>query len=133
MVWCPTCSKFFGRNLLLVQCKVFRLDRFQMKNNRYHINLVSTDELISVEYGSKGRGLFKRGVQKLGRFLHKNQHTQRKWLNFEVWIIGKKNENHLDDFWHRKLTLKVIFWHFLTAPHYSNSQNSIIFFGYLYS
>ena len=24
-----------------------------MKNNRYHINLVSTDELITVEYGSR--------------------------------------------------------------------------------
>ena len=62
-----------GRYLLLVQCKVFRLDRFQMKNNRYHINLASTDELISVEYGSTDRGVFKRGVQKLGRFLHQHR------------------------------------------------------------
>ena len=26
---------------------------------------------------------------KLERFLHKNQHTQRKLLNFEFWINGK--------------------------------------------
>jgi hypothetical protein len=29
------------------------------------------------------------------------------------------------------LTLKVNFWHFLTPPHYTNSQNSIISFGYV--
>ena len=26
---------------------------------------------------------------KLERFLHKNQHTQRKLLNFELWINGE--------------------------------------------
>jgi hypothetical protein len=30
----------------------------------------------------------KQGVQK-ERFLHKNQHTQRKLLNFEFWINGE--------------------------------------------
>ena len=34
------------------------------------------------------------------------------------------------DFWHRKLTLKVKLWHFLTSCHTSNSQNSIISFDY---
>ena len=43
----------------------------------------------------------------------------------------KKIEKDSDDFWHRKLTLKVEFWHFLIPPHYSNSQNSIISFGYI--
>ena len=28
----------------------------------------------------------------------------------------KKNEKNSNDFWHRKLTLKVKFWHFLTPP-----------------
>ena len=28
----------------------------------------------------------------------------------------KKNQNDSNDFWHRKLTLKVKFWHFLTPP-----------------
>ena len=31
---------------------------------------------------------FHSGETKLERFLHKNQHTQRKLLNFEFWIIG---------------------------------------------
>ena len=42
----------------------------------------------------------------------------------------KKYQKHSDDFWHRKLTLKVRFWHFLTLPHYTNSQNSMISFDY---
>ena len=42
----------------------------------------------------------------------------------------KKNQKDSDDFWHRKLTLKVKFWYCLTAPHYTNSQNSMITFDY---
>ena len=42
----------------------------------------------------------------------------------------KKNQKDSDDFWHRKLTLKVKFWYFLTAPHYSNFQNLVISFEY---
>ena len=34
-----------------------------------------------------------------------------------------------DDFWHRKLILKVKLLHFLTSLDYTNSQNLIIFFG----
>ena len=29
------------------------------------------------------------GVTKLEKILHKNQHTQRKLLNFELWINGE--------------------------------------------
>ena len=29
---------------------------------------------------------FSRGGTKVERFLHKNQHTQRKLLNFEFWV-----------------------------------------------
>ena len=43
----------------------------------------------------------------------------------------KKNEKDFHDFWHRKLTLQVKLRHFLTPPHYTNSQNSIISFEYL--
>ena len=32
---------------------------------------------------------FQKEGTKLERFLHKNQHTQRKLLNFEFWINGK--------------------------------------------
>ena len=44
--------------------------------------------------------------------------------------MKKKIEKDSDDFWHKKLTLKVKFWHFFTPPHYTNSQISIISFGY---
>ena len=37
-------------------------------------------------YGNTGRGVLKRGGTKLERFLHKNQHTKRKLLNFEFWM-----------------------------------------------
>ena len=47
------------------------------------------------------------------------------------WYFNeKKIEKDSDDFWHRKLTLKVTFWHFLTPPHCTNSQNSKISCGY---
>ena len=32
---------------------------------------------------------FQTGDAKLERFLHKNQHTKRKLLNFEFWINGE--------------------------------------------
>ena len=32
---------------------------------------------------------FQAGGTKLERFLHKNQHTQRKLLNFENWVNGE--------------------------------------------
>ena len=35
-----------------------------------------------------GFWIFQAGVTKLERFFHKNQHTQRKLLNFEFWING---------------------------------------------
>ena len=43
----------------------------------------------SVLYGNTGCGVFKRGGTKLERFLPKNQHTQRKLLNFENWVNGE--------------------------------------------
>ena len=36
-----------------------------------------------------GCGVFKQGGKKLERFLPKNQHTQRKLLNFENWVNGE--------------------------------------------
>ena len=38
--------------------------------------------------GNKGCGVFKRGGAKLERFLPKNQHAQRKLLNFKNWFSG---------------------------------------------
>ena len=45
--------------------------------------------LRTVHYGNTGCGVFLRGGTKLERFLHKNQHTQRKLLNFEEWVNGE--------------------------------------------
>ena len=45
--------------------------------------------------------------------------------------FNEKNGKVSDDCWHWKLNLKVKFWHFLTPPHYTNSQNSINSFGYV--
>ena len=42
----------------------------------------------------------------------------------------KKIQKDSDDFWNWKLTLKVKFCYFLTAPHYSNFQNLVISFEY---
>ena len=36
-----------------------------------------------------GLSSFQAGCTKLERFLHKNQHIQRKLLNFEFWINGE--------------------------------------------
>ena len=54
--------------------------------------------LRNVEYGNTGCGVFKGGGPKLERFLPKNQHTQRKLLNFENWVNGEvsKIEHHFN-------------------------------------
>ena len=41
--------------------------------------------LVGLEYGKKGVSIFQAGDIKLERFLPKDQHTQRKFLNFENW------------------------------------------------
>ena len=43
-------------------------------------------QVLDLPYGNTGCGVFKWGVQKLERFLPKNQHTQRKFLKFENWV-----------------------------------------------
>ena len=42
-----------------------------------------------VYYGNTGCGIFKHWGAKLERFLPKNQHNQRKLLNFENWFNGE--------------------------------------------
>ena len=48
-----------------------------------------------------------------------------------IFINEKNVEKVLEDFWRRKLALNVKLRHFSTTPHYTNSQNSIISFGYV--
>ena len=45
------------------------------------------------------------------------------------WYSSMKKDSN--DFWHRKLTLKVKLRHFLTPPYYTNFQNSMISLGYV--
>ena len=45
-------------------------------------------------------------------------------------FFNDKNQKDSDDFLRRKLTLKIKFRHFLTPPHYTNLQNSMISFDY---
>ena len=77
---------------------------------------------------------FQTGDTKLDRFLPKNQHTQKKIIEFlnlgycKIDVIKNVNNKKCDpkliffnekvsiNFWHRELTLKVKFWHFLTPP-----------------
>ena len=40
-------------------------------------------------YGNTGYGVSSQGDTKLERFLPKNQHTQSKLLNFEIWFSGE--------------------------------------------
>ena len=47
-----------------------------------------------------------------------------------LYTSMKENQKDSDNFLQRKLTLKVKFWHFLKARHYSNSPNLVISFGY---
>ena len=44
-------------------------------------------------YGNTACGVFKRGDTKLERFLPKNEHTQRKLLNFEFGINGELSKS----------------------------------------
>jgi len=42
-----------------------------------------------LRHGNTGCGVFQQGTQKLERSLNKNQHTQRKLLNFGILINDK--------------------------------------------
>ena len=79
------------------------------------------------------------GLQKLGLILE-SKVVQK--LSLEKNVFNKKGSPKLIfldeicllknsvDFWHRKLTLKVQFWHFLRPWRYVNSQNTAISFDY---
>ena len=57
-------------------------------------------------------------------------HLNKKCAPNLLFFNEKKIQKDSDDFWHRKLTLKVKFWYFLTARHYSNFQNLVTSFEY---
>ena len=47
--------------------------------------------LLNVHYGNTSCGVFKGGY-KIRKILTKNQHTQRKLLNFEFWSNGERSK-----------------------------------------
>ena len=61
------------------------LQPFLKKNTFESLTRISTHDSTVWQYGLWS---FQTGGTKLERFLHKNQHTQRKLLNFENWISG---------------------------------------------
>ena len=73
---------------------------------------------INLHNGNTGYGVFKGGIQKLERFLAKNQLTQRKLLNFEFWIscelskIGHhfSNKKNKKLFYRKKCAPKLVFF-----------------------
>ena len=53
---------------------------------------LETSDLVCTVW-QYGLWSFQAGDTKLERFLPKNQHTQRKWLNFEFWINGELSKS----------------------------------------
>ena len=70
-----TWNKNLGKTMSLTKCAWPRPKRLSVSKvpNKWQYGLWS----------------FQAGGTKLERFLHKNQHTQRKLLNFEFWINGE--------------------------------------------
>ena len=54
-----------------------------------HVFNLSYMNNMALQLWQYGLWSFQMGGTRLERFLHKNQHTQRKLLNFEFWINGE--------------------------------------------
>ena len=72
---------------------VLKLDGFT-RNHHWLLNNFKTEPLNTDNFGlwtlwQYGLWSFQTGVTRLDSFLPKNQHTQRKLLNFENWVNGK--------------------------------------------
>ena len=59
-----------------------------------------------------------------------SKNVKNKTCTPKLVFFNEKNKKDSNDFWHRKLSLKVKFWHFFNPPHYTNFQSSIIKFGW---
>ena len=120
-----------------------------------HIWLVHTMALRVVEFSRGGGGTKLGRLLHKNHHIQRKSLNFEFWINGKLSNIGhhssdlkfissknvnnkkcapnssmkKKKEKISDNFWLRKLTLKVKLWHFLTPP--QNSQNSIIQLGML--
>ena len=82
-----------------------KLERFLLKNQHTSRKLLNFENWCSGELWKIGHHFRKQSYLKMSI-------TKNVLLNW--YSSMKKNEKDLDDFWHRKLTLKVKFCHFLT-------------------
>ena len=55
--------------------------------------LSKEEDIFNIHYGSTGLSSFQAGGTNLEIFLPKNQHTQRKLLNFENWCSGDMSKS----------------------------------------
>ena len=106
------------------------------------IDTFVTEEHINKHTGNTGCQVFKCGLQNWKDFcLRINIHKGNYWIlwigvvmscqKLGIILVIKLIEKWFNDFWCRKLTLKVKFWHFLTPSHRINSLNSKISVGYV--
>ncbi len=63
-------------------------DKFIVKPNT-SVDLEPTIKKLFYSIWQYGLWSFEVGGTKLDKFLHKNQHTKRKLLNFEFWTNGE--------------------------------------------
>ena len=64
-----------------------------MGERLYRLSVVHAPGYCYYKLWQNGLWSFQTGGTKLQRFLPKNQHTQRKLLNFENWINGKVSKS----------------------------------------
>ena len=74
--------------LKLADQEVEEVKNYYFHNDTGNFIIFSLDE-CSLGLWKYGLWRFSEGGTKLERFLHKNQHTERKLLNFEFWINGE--------------------------------------------
>ena len=85
-----------------------------MKLLHFRVGVVASCQKLGIILETKGD--LKMDVQKMSI-------TKNVLLNhIHEW---KKHQKDLDDFWHRKLTVKVNFLHFSTHPYCTNLRNSM--------
>ena len=74
--------------------KVFHWKRIVIKKRLHSsFNFFRWNHLQTLSLWQYGFWSFQAGGTKLERFLHKNQHTQRKLLKFEFWINGELSKS----------------------------------------
>ena len=103
-------KSWYNQSMLWHRCRIFMFHALVLGIIACILKLVANN--YAGEYGNTGCGVFKWGVIKLETFLPKNQHTQRKFLNFENWVNGEvskvpKFDQNLTKIWLSKSIFDV--------------------------